>query len=473
MRRNIASVGLSLLLLSACTSSGGLDNRALEDPSSAPEDVRTPVVVDTDMGQDDMMALLFLLQRPDVRVDAITVTGTGLAHCDPGVGIALSLLDVAGADDVPVACGPEQPLPGEHRAVNAFPDEWREATDDAYGIELAPSDRRPSDLAAPELLRAAAASAGAPVRLITLGPLTNVALALRDDPSFAHDLENVTIMGGALDVPGNVLENAVAEFNIWVDPVAAREVFASGAGLTTLVPLDATNQVPVTAFFADALARHHDTPEAETVNALFEAQPWLPGGDYYFWDPLAAALVVEPALATVGERTIDVVEGERETLGQTVDGPPGEPIRVVVGADALAFEEEFLATLNGGTAVGPMRPDPVAAIVMDEGGCAYDGPTRFSPGLAAVMVANQSSTPWNAILIAIDPGHTYGEFERAVRAFEQADEPPSWVVLTAESPRNPGAGELSPWELDGGTYGLICQRDEPFTLEPVAEIVAG
>ena len=109
MRRTFAAFALlavSPALLGACSD---------EESSQRPPNERlAPVVVDTDMGQDDMMALLYLLQRPDVRIEAITISGTGLAHCSAGVDIALSLLDVANAEsDVPVACGPEEPLPSE------------------------------------------------------------------------------------------------------------------------------------------------------------------------------------------------------------------------------------------------------------------------------------------------------------------------------------------------------------------------
>ena len=419
------------------------------------------------------MALLYLLQRPDVRIEAITISGTGLAHCSAGVDIALSLLDVANAEsDVPVACGPEEPLPSESALHGAFPEEWRRATNAAYGIELVASERRPSTLDGPELLRAAVAEAEAPVRLLTLGPLTNVALAMRGDPAFVEGLDGVTIMGGAVDVPGNVFDNDVAEFNIWVDPVAAREVLDSGVEIT-LVPLDATNEVPVTVFFADALARTHVTPEAETVNALFEVQPSLVSGSYFFWDPLAAALLVDPDLATVEPRTISVLEGARQTHGKTADDPNGAPVNVAVGADPLAFEQEFLSVLNGGANVAPMRPDHDAVIEIGETGCAYAGPTELPEGLAAVQMDNESRAAWNAIVVRIDPDHTFGDLARLVRTFEPTDEPPPWIIFVTESPSAPGTSALAPWPLEAGRYGVLCHRDPPWTLQPVAEIVAG
>jgi pyrimidine-specific ribonucleoside hydrolase len=460
MRRTVALVGVCALLVGACT-------------ESVSEDTRRPVVVDTDMGQDDMMALLYLLQRTDVRVEAVTVSGTGLAHCAAGVGIALSLLDVASAPtDVPVACGPEEPLKGAYPFPGAFPTSWRVASDAAYGIDLPTSARRPSELTGPELLSSAIRDAGGPVELLTLGPLTNVALALRRDPTLVDELAGVTIMGGALDVPGNAIRNAVAEFNVWVDPIAAREVIDSGAPVT-LVPLDATNEAPVTAFFADALAGHHVTPEAGTVQALFETQPYLLSGQYFFWDPLAAAILVDPGLATLEARTVTVLEGEKETQGQIVDDPDGGTVRVATAPDALAFERELLNTLNADTAVQDTRPDPIARIEIGEVGCTYEGPPTLPADLVAVELDNTTSEPWAAVLASIADGHTYADLATLVETFEPTDQPPQWVGLASLTELGPGEAELAPWPLASGTYGLLCQTDRPWALQAVTEIVAG
>lgn len=461
VRRTTTILVASAVLLVACGDGGATATRGLR-----------PVVVDTDVGQDDMMALLYLAQRPDIRLEAVTVSGTGLAHCGPGVEIVLSLLDLAGVPrDVPVSCGPERPLPGDYPYPGAFPTSWREATDGAYGLELPASDRAPSTTGAPELLSRAIHESGPHVELLTLGPLTNVALALRDDPSLVEDLAGVTIMGGALDVPGNVLRNAVAEFNVWVDPVALREVLASGAEVT-LVPLDATNEVPVTPFFADALAGHHVTPEARTVDALFELQPYLLSGQYWFWDPLSAALLAEPGLASYERRTVAVLEGEKETQGQIVDDPSGSPIRVATSPDPLAFEREFLNTLNGDEVVSSTRPAPVATVEVEDDGCAYDGPTELPTGPVAVELVSAASRPWDVVLVSIGGEHTFGDVRRLLSGYERTDRPPGWVGLAAQAGAPPGASTLVSWNVGTGTLALVCVRDEPWEIQAVAEIAA-
>ena len=95
-------------------------------------------MIDTDMAGDDWLAILYLLSRPEVEVEGITVTGTGEAHCEPGVGHALELVALAGEPDIPVACGRETPLSGD-----TFPDEWREGVDALLGHDL------PDDLNSP------------------------------------------------------------------------------------------------------------------------------------------------------------------------------------------------------------------------------------------------------------------------------------------------------------------------------------
>ena len=92
----------------------------------------SPVIIDTDMAADDWMAILYLLNRTDITVEAITVTGAGEAHCGPGVENALKLINLAGKTNIPVACGPEVPLSGGH----TFPAGWRTSVDNLLGLDL-------------------------------------------------------------------------------------------------------------------------------------------------------------------------------------------------------------------------------------------------------------------------------------------------------------------------------------------------
>jgi len=301
------------------------------------------------MAPDDWMAILYLLQRPDVSVMAITVTGAGETHCEPGVRHALGLVALAGGGDIPVACGRETPLQGSH----TFPESWREAGDNLLGLSLPETAASPSKQTAVELLTSAMQSSPEKVVLVTLGPLTNVAEALQATPSLVNKLKMIYIMGGAVEVPGNIavsgvgIDNKVAEWNIYVDPHAANIVFKSGAPIT-LVPLDATNHVPLTASFYKRIRDYHTSPEATFVfDLLTKNYGMIESGAYYFWDPLAAAISSDESLATFQTMSLAVLEQEGPESGRIFRSSNAGTVRVAVSADGPRFEQIFLQTVNG------------------------------------------------------------------------------------------------------------------------------
>jgi pyrimidine-specific ribonucleoside hydrolase len=303
------------------------------------------VIYDTDMGSDDWLAALLLLCSPAVDVKAITVTGAGLASLRYGPAHALGLADLAGKTHVPVAGGRDKPLRGD----NTFPTRWRDETDVPPGLTMPPSDREPDPRPAAEVL--AAAPAG--TVLVATGPLTNVAEALRIDPSLAGRLAMIYVMGGALRVPGNVkstwkeIDNEKAEWNFYVDPLAAAEVLASGAPVT-LVPLDATDKAPVTPEFCCRLGERLFTRSAkfayDVLSLRFED---VKKGKYFFWDALAAAVAIDERYCPDVDETRVVIEQAPPNEGQTREDAAGSPVRACFGADRQAFERLFLDTLGG------------------------------------------------------------------------------------------------------------------------------
>lgn len=320
-----------------------------------------PVVIDTDMAPDDWLAILYLLGRSDVDVQAITVTGAGEAHCSAGTRNALNLVALAGRPEIPVACGREAPLEGDH----AFPTEWRERVDDLLGLTLPENSRGTSNESAVELLTRIIQGSPHKVHLITLGPLTNVGEVLGAEPGLVMNLEMITVMGGAVEVAGNVgsssnIENEVADWNIYVDPRAAAEVFGSGAPIT-LVPLDATNYAPLTMEFYRRLERDRTTSVAEFVYRVLAAQVDLGlvfadsqdaeenvrSGWYYLWDPVAAAIATEEGLGTFQEISLIVVEEDGAESGRTLESERGITMRVAMKVDRERFEALFLDAVNG------------------------------------------------------------------------------------------------------------------------------
>jgi purine nucleosidase/pyrimidine-specific ribonucleoside hydrolase len=161
------------------------------------------------------------------------------------------------------------------------------------------------------------------------GTLTNLAEALRLDPGISGNILDVHIMGGSIDVPGNIasdwpeIDNQVAEWNIWVDPLAAEEVFASGLPLH-LAPLDATNQVVWTR--SDALSwAASGTPEGILAGDLlgWMLDSWDVTGAY-IWDLVAAVNATDPGLCPEVPLALDVLVAPGPEQGRTavVDGDP-------------------------------------------------------------------------------------------------------------------------------------------------------
>lgn len=305
-----------------------------------------PVIIDTDMAPDDWMAILYMLNRTDVTVQAITVAGTGEAHCAPGVENALRLVQLAGKSNIPVACGKETPLEGNH----TFPEDWRTFADRFNNRDLPAAENPNPDMDAVTLMRSILTTSAEPVTLLTLGPVTNIADLLRTDPQAANRVKMVYVMGGAVEVPGNLAYfiegNKAAEWNIYVDPLAAQEMLASGIPVT-LVPLDATNQVPLTLDFYDRL--EYDHPEAEAAfvyEVLTGSMGMIQSGTYYFWDPLAASILTDESIAAITEIEICAETNEGSTSGATQKRAGCPLVRVAVDADPETFVYNFIEALN-------------------------------------------------------------------------------------------------------------------------------
>lgn len=302
------------------------------------------IIIDTDMAADDWMAILTILKNPNFSVEAITVTGTGFATCEAGTHIALGLLAMEGVSDVPVSCWRDTPLIGE----NPVPPEWLTTMEVAESLGL-PEGGEAADEDAVALFTSTLEASSENLTILALGPLTNVGAALEASPSLVEKIDMIYVMGGAVDVDGSGVteENTTAEWNIYCDPHAARLVFESGAPIT-LVPLDATNDTPVTPEFVEAFAAAQQTPEAEFVynNVLVGSAESIEAGWYYFWDPLAAAVLADESLVTLESRDVTVVDTPGADYGRTKPVGNGPEIQVATAADAAAFEEFFITILN-------------------------------------------------------------------------------------------------------------------------------
>jgi inosine-uridine nucleoside N-ribohydrolase len=250
----------------------------------------TPVIIDCDPGHDDAMALLLALGSPELELAAVT-TVAGNQTLDKVTANAIRVLDVAGAQAIPVAAGADRPLVHPARVA----DEVHGASG-LDGPELPPPSRAPEPLHAVELM--ARLLRERPHTLVPVGPLTNVALLLALHPELAGRIERVVLMGGAI-AEGNV--TPAAEFNIWVDPEAAHRVFSSGLDVT-MVGLDVTHRALLSRERAEGLRASGRTgavvADLHRFYSRFHEQTY---GDPStpVHDALAVAYLIRPALLRV------------------------------------------------------------------------------------------------------------------------------------------------------------------------------
>ena len=282
-----------------------------------------PIIFDDDGSPDGIIALLYFLRNPLFDVRAVTVS-QGEAHPQLFAQHIVQLLAGFGRQDIPVGFGRETPLEGN----NAFPEPWREASDRFFEIPLSESPTTSKPHPATELIIETLTTSTDPVMVFISGPHTNLAEALRNDPDIRENILGVYIMGGSIYVPGNIesdwseISNSVAEWNIWVDPQAAREVFVAGMPLH-LIPIDATNQITWTK--ADAEAWKSSTlPENIMAGEFLDwmLRSWSLDAAY-IWDLVAAVAATDPRLCPEVQLALDVNIDPGPDQGQTIltDGP--------------------------------------------------------------------------------------------------------------------------------------------------------
>uniref|UniRef100_A0A7N0THX7 Inosine nucleosidase n=1 Tax=Kalanchoe fedtschenkoi TaxID=63787 RepID=A0A7N0THX7_KALFE len=219
------------------TSNGDCNGAAPTVLSNGPIPIQK-VIIDTDPGIDDAMAILMAFQTPDVDILGLT-TVFGNVTTKQATNNALLLCEIAGRPDVPVAEGSPEPLKGGLPRIADFV----HGTNGFGNLSLPPPKRNKIEKNASEFMVEMASKYPGEVSILALGPLTNLALAVKRDSSFAKNVKRVVILGGAFFASGNV--NPAAEANIHGDPEAADIVFTSGANID-VVGLNITTQVQFT-----------------------------------------------------------------------------------------------------------------------------------------------------------------------------------------------------------------------------------
>ena len=289
------------------------------------------IILDTDPGSDDALAMMLALNSPELDVRAIIVV-PGNVTASQGLENALRMVTLANRCDIPVAAGAQHPL--FQKLITA---EFWHGKNGLADVELPASKCKVDSRFGPDLIIQLVHAAPHEITLVPVGPLTNIALAVEKDPSIVQLVKEVILMGGSIS-GGNV--NAAAEANIYNDPEAAQIVFQAGWPLT-MVGLDVGDKTLLSQKYLDQLGQTHG-PVNDFIYSVAKflinrsAQfGWL-GTPMY--DPLAVGVAIDATLVKSPEMHVDVETRGEFTRGETVANRHGAVERNVLHGDHYVIE---------------------------------------------------------------------------------------------------------------------------------------
>ena len=319
------------------------------------------VIIDTDPGVDDAMAILLALNSPELKVEALTVV-PGNVEAAQGLENALKLVSLAGRCDVLVAGGAQHPL--NQKLITA---QFWHGKNGLAGVELPAPTCKADPRFGPDLIIEMVHKYPHEITLIPVGPLTNIALAVSKDPGIVPLVKDIVIMGGSI-TGGNV--NGAAEANVYNDPEAAQIVFNAG-WTVTMIGSDVGERTLMTRKYVTQLQANH-APESDFIAKLADFYLTRSEKSGYqgaaMYDPLAVGTVIDPTLVTLKSMHVDVETRGEFTRGETVanrmgynennvlhgnhyeiDGlVPLQPnARVCVASDADRFVQLFVTRITG------------------------------------------------------------------------------------------------------------------------------
>ncbi|MEM2876321.1 MAG: nucleoside hydrolase [Candidatus Bathyarchaeia archaeon] len=302
------------------------------------------VIIDCDPGIDDALALILAINSKQMEIEAVTTVG-GNVPVETSTTNALKILELTERTDVPVAKG-LNPKKAVEKSSGMH-------GEDGLGDTGLPEPRvKPSSLNAKETILSTTGKGD--THIVSLGPLTNIASAIQEEPSLTRRIRSLTVMGGAITAPGNITPSA--EFNIYMDPEAARTVFHSGMKIT-LVPLDVTMK----ALLKEEHLKLMEPPTTRTAEfvskalrhylGMYRRNAGIDGCPLH--DPLAVAHLLDPTLMRKERLYVDVETKGEITVGETVADLRGGERRtkktnmeVCLELDSGRFIEKFLEAIN-------------------------------------------------------------------------------------------------------------------------------
>lgn len=292
------------------------------------------LILDTDPGQDDAIALFLALASPELQLDAVT-TVAGNVPQPLVTNNALALLELCGRSDIPVYRGCERPLLRE-----LYTAEYVHGPTGIDGADLPPSSIEPQALHGVDaIIERCLGADDESVTICPVGPLTNIAVALIKEPSIVPKIREIVWMGGAFDEDGNTTN--LSEFNAYVDPHAAHVVFTAGVPLT-IFPLDVTHKALMLPDHVDRLEKFDTAVSRSAVGMLrfyerYDVDKYkIPGAPLH--DPCVIAYLVDPTLFSGHRAHVTIGHTDDETMGNTTEIPDAEPnATIMTDVDAERF----------------------------------------------------------------------------------------------------------------------------------------
>ena len=305
------------------------------------------IIIDTDPGVDDSMAILFAFRSPELQIEGLTTIFGNGGTVDTTIN-ALRLVELAGRPDVPVARGAETPL---LRPFEGFG--WRVHGKNGIGEIDWPMPQVETDSrrAAQFIVDVVMANPGE-ITLVPLGPLTNIALAVMLEPKIADNVKEVVLMGGAGNARGNA--SAVAEANVRNDPEAAKIVF-DAPWKVTMVGLDVTMKTIITPDYMDGLRAignaHTDFIGRIVPHYVKFHEEYVGTSNFPVHDSSAIAYVIDPTLFKTQHAYVEVEIKSDITHGLTATdfrhAPAGEPnVHVCIDVDSARFLDLYKERLS-------------------------------------------------------------------------------------------------------------------------------
>jgi inosine-uridine nucleoside N-ribohydrolase len=289
------------------------------------------VIIDTDPGTDDAMAIMLALNSPELDVKALTVV-PGNVTAQQGLENALKLVSLAGRCDIPVAAGAQHPI--FQKLITA---ELWHGKNGFGNVELPTSKCKVDPRFGPDLIIELVHRYPHEITLLPVGPETNIALAILKDPSIVPLVQEVIVMGGSIS-GGNV--NAAAEANIYGDPEAAQIVFQAGWPLT-MVGLDVGNKTLFAPRELEQLERTHGPLNDFAVGImkyLIEISQKYGSAGAAMYDPLAIGVAIDRSIVRTQSLHVDVETRGDYTRGETVANRAGFVERNVLHGDHYMIE---------------------------------------------------------------------------------------------------------------------------------------